>query len=144
IAGINRRLVRSPPAPKMIKAQGGAFRLVFAWAFGLSSTRISMSVSLLTDLRRSLLVHLGGFACSVRAVEITDAPLMPFARNLLVRAQGVTAKAVPHQNNGARPIPSRIPRDEKLHNRLRDDRDRHFHAQRIANQPIHLAGILDI
>ena len=37
-----------------------------------------------------------------------------------------------------------IPRDEELHNRLRDDRHGHFHAQGIADQPIHLAGVLDI
>jgi hypothetical protein len=37
-----------------------------------------------------------------------------FARDVFVRAQGVTAKAVPHQNNGARPILLRIPRDSTI------------------------------
>jgi hypothetical protein len=49
-----------------------------------------------------------------------------------------------HQNNGARPILLHVPRDEELHNRLRDNRHGNFHAQGIAYQPIHLTGVLDI
>jgi hypothetical protein len=97
-----------------------------------------------TSWQIGAVVHLRG-SQTIWSVQ-WKSPTRPSCRSRAIFSsgpKGVTAKAVPHQNNSARPILPRIARCAELHDRLRDDRHRHFHAQGIADQPIHLAGILD-
>src|SRR5688572_24679158 len=76
--------------------------------------------------------------------EATNAPTAALTGNIWIGPVWMPTERMTHHGYGAGPVAPVVARSNQLHHGLCYDGDGYFHAQGVPNQPIHLAGVLDI